>query len=249
MNTPPAKVLIAGALGQDGAYLCELALRHGCTVVGGVRTLAQANGDRAWRLGHLGIAERVLLAEMDMADAGSIEAALRAHQPDTVFNLAAQSSVARSFESPLETAAANGMGAVHLFESARRSPRPIRVVQATSADIVSGAPDGPVNGTSPYGAAKAFAHLMARVYRESLGTFVSSAVLYNHESPLRGREFVSRKIIAALVSIRAGKQDQLLLGNLAARRDWSHARDIVEGLWQIGAAARAGEFALGSGES
>jgi GDPmannose 4,6-dehydratase len=134
-----------------------------------------------------------------------------------------------------------------LFESARRSGRPVRVVQAASADILAGGLDGPVIGTSPYGAAKAFAHLMARVYRDSLGTFVSSAILYNHESPLRGREFVTRKIIASLVDIRIGRQDRLLLGNLAARRDWSHARDIVDGLWQIGLAPQAGEFALGSG--
>lgn len=244
-----AKVLVTGALGQDGAYLCDLALREGCVVIGGVRDVARAGGDRGWRLRHLGIAERVELVEMDLSDARSIDAALRAHQPDTVFNLAAQSSVARSFELPLETAAANGMGAVQLFESARRSSRPMRVVQAASADILAGGLDGPVNGTSPYGAAKAFAHLMARVYRDSLSTFVSSAILYNHESPLRGREFVTRKIIAALVNVRAGRQDRLLLGNLAARRDWSHARDIVQGLWRIAAAAQPGEFALGSGET
>jgi GDPmannose 4,6-dehydratase len=225
MNTSPTKVLIAGALGQDGAYLCELALRLGCTVVGGVRDVAHAGGDRAWRLRYLGIAERVSLVEMNMADADSIDAALRLHHPDTVFNLAAQSSVARSFESPLETAAANGMGAVRLFESARHSPRAIRVVQATSADIMSGALNGPVSGTSPYGAAKAFAHLMARVYRESLGTFVSSAILYNHESPLRGR---------------AGEHSRRQAGSTAARQPGRASRLVARTRHRGGSVADRG---------
>lgn len=246
----PTTVLVTGALGQDGAYLCELALRHGCTVVGGVRNAAEAAASgRLWRLQQLGIAERVTLIEMDLADGGSVERALAAHRPALVFNLAAQSSVARSFAAPLGTVRTNGLGAAQLFEAARTASYPVRVVQAASADILSGGLDGPVAASSPYGAAKAFAHLMARVYRESLGTFVSSAILYNHESPLRGPEFVTSKIVASLVAVRAGRLERLLLGNLDARRDWSHARDIVEGLWCIGAAARPGEFELGSGRT
>jgi GDPmannose 4,6-dehydratase len=244
----PTTALITGALGQDRAYLGELALRHGCTVSGGVRGAARVVGsERAWRLRHLGIEQRLVWAELDLRDAHSIDAALRAHQPDVVFNLAAQSSVRVSFDSPLETAETNAMGALRPFEAARRAPWPVRVVQAASADILAADLDGAVRAASPYAASKAFAHLMARVYRESLGVFVSSAVLYNHESPLRGREFVTHKIVTALVKIRAGKQNQLALGNLDAQRDWSHARDIADGLWRIATAQHPGETMLGSG--
>jgi GDPmannose 4,6-dehydratase len=246
----PSTVLVTGALGQDGAYLCELALHRGCSVIGAVRNATSAlSGGRAWRLRHLGIAERVQWAEFDLCDAESMHEALHVHRPDVVFNLAAQSSVVRSFEQPLETAAVNGMGAVNLFELARHAPWPVRIVQAASADILAAELDGPVQAASPYAAAKAFAHLMARVYRDDMGVFVSSAVLYNHESPLRGPEFVTRKIVAGLVDIQAGRQERLLLGNLEARRDWSHARDIVEGLWQLAIAAQPSEVALGSGQT
>lgn len=245
----PATVLVTGALGQDGAYLSQLALEHGCVVIGAVRDARTAHGERAWRLRHLGIDQRVTWVDLDLRDAASIDATLGAHRPDVVFNLAAQSSVARSFESPVETAETNAIGALRLFEAVRRAHWPIRVVQATSADILAGALDGPVQATSPYAAAKAFAQLTARIYRESLGVFVSSAVLYNHESPLRGSEFVTSKIVASLVKIRAGRPEPLALGNLDARRDWSHARDIVDGLWRIATAAVACEAALGSGRT
>jgi len=139
------------------------------------------------------------------------------------------------------------MGALRLFEEVRRATWPVRAVQAASADILAAELDGPVQAASPYAAAKAFAHLAARVYRESLGVFVSSAVLHNHESPLRGGEFVTSKIVASLVKIRSGRLDRLALGNLEARRDWSHARDIVDGMWRIATAERPGEIALGSG--
>lgn len=247
-NQPLKTVLIAGVLGQDGAYLAEHALRLGCTVIGGVRDLASvAQPDRAWRLQHLKLVSRVRLVEFDLRDSSSMATALQAHRPDAVFNLAAVSSVAQSFQSPIATTEVTGMGALRLFEAARQASWPIRVLQPSSADILVDTVEGPVRAASPYGAAKAFAHLMARVYRDSMGVFISTVVLFNHESPLRGPEFVTRKIVSTLVDIRAGRPEHLLLGNLNARRDWSHARDIVDGMWRIVGADQAGEYVLGSG--
>jgi len=256
----PERVLITGILGQDGAYLARHLLDQGHGVVGLGRRLDDAS--RRWRLRHLEVDGKVELIELDLDTvrdpATELVPRLQAARIDRIIHLAAQSSVARSLAEPLLTADSVGLGAVRLFEAARLLGG-LPVLLASSAEIldVQGRAlldeHTPLTARSPYGAAKAFAHLMARVYRGSLATPVSSAILFNHESPLRGPEFVTAKIVREMVRIRlelsagAPEPAPLRLGRLGVLRDWSHARDIVDGLWRIARQPTAGEYLLASG--
>ncbi len=260
----PERVLITGILGQDGAYLARHLLDRGHSVIGLGRRLDDAS--RRWRLRHLGVDEAVELIELDLNGvsdpAAELVPLLQATRIDRIVHLAAQSSVARSLAEPLLTADSVGLGAVRLFEAARLMGG-LPVLQASSAEILEVRANGqehrpldehtPLAARSPYGAAKAFAHLMARVYRSSLATPVSSAILFNHESPLRGPEFVTAKIVREMVRIRreltVGMPEPapLRLGRLGVLRDWSHARDIVDGLWRIATQPEADEYLLASG--
>jgi GDPmannose 4,6-dehydratase len=245
------KALITGVLGQDGSYLAQHALNNGFEVIGGAR--GELTDDRLWRLRHLGIADQVQFTPFDLGDSALIEQQIKLHKPDLIFNMAAQSSVGDSFSTPLATAEVGGMGALRIFEVARWADWAPRVFQASSSEIFGCIADAQhsentgFNPKTPYGATKLFAHIMAEAYRASYGTFVSTGILFNHESPLRGENFVTRKITKSLAQIRAGRLDTLYLGNLDACRDWSHARDFVDAMWRIVQLPKPDNFVIASG--
>lgn len=245
-------ILITGILGQDGSYLAKHALELGHTVIGGIR--GEADSDRTWRLKHLGIVEDVRFVPFDLVDPASIDDAIRGTAPDIIFNFAAQSSVGESFTHPVATAEAGGIGAVRIFEHARACGNGIRVFQASSSEIFGDisdthhSEDSFFNPKTPYGATKLFAHIMAEAYRASYGTHVSTGILFNHESPLRGANFVTRKITKSLAQVKLGRLERLTLGNLDARRDWSHAKDFVQAIWKIMALDKPDNFVLASGK-
>jgi GDPmannose 4,6-dehydratase len=227
---------ITGITGQDGAYLAELLLSKGYRVFGAYRRTSSVN---FWRLQELGIGshENLKLVEFDLTDPGVCMSLIQRIQPDEVYNLAAQSFVGVSFEQPTTTAQITGVGALHLLEAIRLVNPKIRFYQASTSEMFGKVQAIPQSEStafyprSPYGVAKLYAHWMTVNYREAHGIFGSSGILFNHESPLRGREFVTRKITDAFARIRAGQLDTLELGNLDAKRDWGYAREYVEGMW------------------
>ncbi len=243
------KALISGITGQDGAYLAELLLSKGYDVTGTYRRASSVN---FWRIEELGIEDhpRLRLVEYDLTDASSSIRLIQSEQPDEVYNLAAQSFVGVSFEQPLATASITGLGPVHLLEAIRIVNPRIRFYQASTSEMfgkvqaIPQAEDTPFYPRSPYGVAKLYAHWMTVNYRESYDMFAASGILFNHESPLRGREFVTRKITDSVAKIVQGKLEVLELGNLDAQRDWGYAKDYVEGMWRILQADRPDTFVL-----
>lgn len=231
-------VLITGVTGQDGAYLAQLLLEKGYAVYGTYRRTSSVN---FWRIEELGIQNHpnLHLVEYDLTDLGASIALLQKIQPVEIYNLAAQSFVGVSFDQPSTTAQITGMGALHLLEAIRLVNPKIRFYQASTSEMfgkVQAVPQTestPFYPRSPYGVAKLYAHWMTVNYRESHGIFGCSGILFNHESPLRGREFVTRKITDAVAKIRLGKLDVLELGNLDAQRDWGYAKEYVEGMWRM----------------
>lgn len=229
------KAFVTGITGQDGAYLAEHLLGLGYEVLGAFRRASSMN---FWRLEELGIDQHpnLKLVEFDLTDQAVAIRLLQEHRPDEVYNLAAQSFVAVSFEQPLLTAEITGKGAVHLLEAIRIVNPAIRFYQASTSEMfgkvqcVPQNEDTPFYPRSPYGIAKLYAHWMTVNYRESYGIFGASGILFNHESPLRGREFVTRKITDGVARIVHGKSDCLELGNLDAKRDWGFAKDYVKGM-------------------
>ncbi|MBC7456204.1 MAG: GDP-mannose 4,6-dehydratase, partial [Massilia sp.] len=232
------KALVTGITGQDGAYLAQLLLEKGYAVTGTYRRSSSVN---FWRIEELGIERdpNLTLVEYDLTDLSSGIRLIESADPDEVYNLAAQSFVGVSFEQPVATAAITGLGPVHLLEAIRIIKPSARFYQASTSEMfgkVQAIPqveDTPFYPRSPYGVAKLYAHWMTVNYRESYGIFGASGILFNHESPLRGREFVTRKITDSVAKIVLGKLDVLELGNLDAKRDWGYAREYVEGMWRI----------------
>jgi GDPmannose 4,6-dehydratase len=232
------KALVTGITGQDGAYLAELLLEKGYEVTGTYRRTSSVN---FWRIEELGIQSHpnLTLVEYDLTDLGSSIRLLQSAQPDEVYNLAAQSFVGVSFEQPVTTAEITGVGPVNLLEAIRIVNPKIRFYQASTSEMfgkVQAVPqkeDTPFYPRSPYGVAKLYAHWMTVNYRESYGIFGCSGILFNHESPLRGREFVTRKITDSVAKIHLGQLDVLELGNMDAKRDWGFAKEYVEGMWRI----------------
>jgi GDPmannose 4,6-dehydratase len=232
------KALVTGITGQDGAYLAQLLLEKGYHVTGTFRRSSSVN---FWRIEELGIAQHpnLALVEYDLTDLSSSIRLIENCRPDEVYNLAAQSFVGVSFEQPVTTASITGLGAVNLLEAIRIVHPKARFYQASTSEMfgkVQAIPqveDTPFYPRSPYGVAKLYAHWMTVNYRESYGIFGSSGILFNHESPLRGREFVTRKITDSVAKIVQGKLDVLELGNLDAKRDWGFAKEYVEGMWRI----------------
>jgi GDPmannose 4,6-dehydratase len=230
--------VVTGITGQDGAYIAEILLTRGFTVVGTYRRTSSVN---IWRLKELGIAEHpnLRLVEYDLIDQSVAIRLIKKWQPDMVFNLAAQSFVGVSFDQPIATAQYTGIGAVHLLEAIRIEKPNCRYYQASTSEmfgLVQAIPQNentPFYPRSPYAAAKLYAHWMTVNYRESYGLFASSGILFNHESPLRGQEFVTRKITNSVARIELGMQRSIQLGNLDAQRDWGHAREYVEGMIAI----------------
>ncbi len=230
------KAIVTGITGQDGAYLAELLLEKGYAVYGTFRRTASVN---FWRIEELGIQNHpnLHLVEYDLTDASNSIRMVSDIQPDEIYNLAAQSFVGVSFEQPLATAHITGLGAVHLLEAIRIVNPNIKFYQASTSEMfgeVQAIPQvesTPFYPRSPYGVAKLYAHWMTINYRESYGIFGSSGILFNHESPLRGREFVTRKITDSVAKIKLGKLECLELGNMDAKRDWGFAKEYVEGMY------------------
>lgn len=241
--------VITGITGQDGAYLAQLLLDKGYTVYGTYRRTSSTN---FWRIEELGIQNHpnLHLREYDLTDISTAIRLLQSTKATEVYNLAAQSFVGVSFDQPLTTAEITGIGAVHLLEAIRIVNPKIRFYQASTSEMfgkVQAIPQiesTPFYPRSPYGVAKLYAHWMTVNYRESYGIFASSGILFNHESPLRGREFVTRKITDSFAKIKLGQLDVLELGNLDAKRDWGYAKDYVEGMWRILQAKEADTFVL-----
>ncbi|MGF6692101.1 GDPmannose 4,6-dehydratase [Metapseudomonas resinovorans] len=230
--------IITGITGQDGAYLAQLLLEKGYSVYGTFRRTSSVN---FWRIEELGIKNdpNLHLVEHDLTDLSASIRLMEKAQPSEVYNLAAQSFVGVSFDQPLTTAEITGLGAVNLLEAIRIVNPKIRYYQASTSEMfgkVQAIPQiesTPFYPRSPYGVAKLYAHWMTINYRESYDIFGSSGILFNHESPLRGKEFVTRKITDAVACIQLGKQDRLELGNMDAKRDWGFAKEYVEGMWRM----------------
>jgi GDPmannose 4,6-dehydratase len=241
--------VVTGVTGQDGAYLAGLLLEKGYTVHGTYRRTSSVN---FWRLEELGLAshERLHLVEYDLTDLGASISLLNRAQPVEVYNLAAQSFVGVSFEQPTTTAQITGLGALNILDAIRLVDPKIRFYQASTSEMfgkVQAVPqkeDTPFYPRSPYGVAKLFAHWMTVNYRESYDMFASSGILFNHESPLRGREFVTRKITDSVARIKLGKLDVLELGNIDAKRDWGYAQEYVDGMWRMLQADQPDTFVL-----
>ena len=241
--------ILTGITGQDGAYLAELLLGKGYSVYGTYRRTSSVN---FWRMEELGIQNHpnLHLVEYDLTDLGASIALVQKVQPDEIYNLAAQSFVGVSFDQPSTTAQITGIGALNLLEAIRLVNRKIRFYQASTSEMfgkVQAVPqveDTPFYPRSPYGVAKLYAHWMTVNYRESYDIFGSSGILFNHESPLRGREFVTRKITDSVAKIKLGKLDVLELGNLDAKRDWGYAKEYVEGMWRMLQADQPDTFVL-----
>ncbi|WP_375396488.1 GDP-mannose 4,6-dehydratase [uncultured Sphingomonas sp.] len=227
--------IVTGISGQDGAYLAENLLGRGYTIYGTYRRTSSVN---FWRIDELGIADHpnLKLVEYDLTDMGSAIRLIETSAATEIYNLAAQSFVGVSFDQPITTGQITGLGAAYLLEAIRTVNRAIRFYQASTSEMfgkVQAIPQNeetPFYPRSPYGVAKLYAHWLTVNYRESFDIFGTSGILFNHESPLRGREFVTRKITDTVAKIALGKADLLELGNLDAKRDWGYAKDYVEGM-------------------
>lgn len=232
------KAIITGVTGQDGAYLAQLLLTKGYEVYGTYRRTSSVN---FWRLDELDTVNHpnLHLVEFDLTDLGTTISLVQKVQPDEIYNLAAQSFVGVSFEQPSTTAHITGLGALNILEAIRLICPNAKFYQASTSEMfgkVQAIPqveETPFYPRSPYGVAKLYAHWMTVNYRESYNIFGSSGILFNHESPLRGKEFVTRKITDTVARIKLGMTDILELGNLDAKRDWGYAKDYVEGMWRI----------------
>lgn len=230
--------VITGITGQDGAYLTRKLIQDGYNVVGTYRRTSSVN---FWRLEELGMLGRpeLTLVEYDLTDPGSAMRLLSQHEPREIYNLAAQSFVGVSFDQPAATATITGLGTLHLLEAIRIIDKSIRFYQASTSEMFGKVQAIPQNEStpfyprSPYGVAKLYAHWMTVNYRESYGIFGCSGILFNHESPLRGREFVTRKITDSVARIKLGQLDAIELGNLDARRDWGYAEEYVDGMYRM----------------
>lgn len=248
------KAFVTGVTGQDGAYLSQLLLEKGYQVFGGVRRLSSQN---LWRLEQLGILnnEQFKLLDFELTDPMNVFRTIEKAEPDEIYNLAAQSFVGVSFEQPFATAQITGLGALNILEGIREVNPQIKYYQASTSEMfgkVQSIPQTestPFYPRSPYGVAKLYAHWLTVNYRESFDIFASSGILFNHESPLRGLEFVTRKITHAVAMIKAGKQKTLELGNLDAKRDWGFAGDYVEGMWRMLQVEKPDTFVLATNET
>lgn len=248
------KALITGITGQDGAYLARLLLNKNYVVYGTYRRTASSN---FWRIDELGIRNHpnLHLVEYDLTDLGSAIRLLSNTEVNEIYNLAAQSFVGVSFDQPITTAQITGIGSLHLLEAIRIINPTIKFYQASTSEMFGKVQEipqtekTPFYPRSPYGVAKLYAHWITINYRESYNIFGSSGILFNHESPLRGLEFVTRKITDAVARIRLGKQDYLEIGNLDAKRDWGYADDYVEGMWRMLQADIPNTYVLATGRT
>jgi GDPmannose 4,6-dehydratase len=252
--------IITGITGQDGSYLTELLLGKGYTVYGLVRRCSLNNN--TWRIEHLLKSSRLLIQYGDITDVSSIRSIISVatfHPPERleIYNLAAQSHVQRSFEMPEYTLQSDGAGVLHILEAIRTHPLKdrIRFYQASTSELYGKVQEVPQKETtpfyprSPYGVAKLYGFWITKNYRESYGIFATNGILFNHESPRRGEDFVTRKITKGIRDIMDGKQEHIAVGNLDARRDWGHAKDYVEAMWRVLQADEARDWVVATGET
>lgn len=243
---------ITGITGQDGAYLAQLLLSKGYKVSG---LLARRSSDTLWRLRHLGIESDVQLVDGDITDLSSLIRIIEQTKADEIYNLAAQSFVGTSWSQPLLTGNVTGLGAVNVLEAMRIVNPTARFYQASTSEMFGLIQEAvqseqtPFYPRSPYGAAKLYAHWMTVNYRESFGLHTSSGILFNHESPLRGIEFVTRKVTDAAARIKLGLQTELRLGNIDVKRDWGFAGDYVEAMWLMLQQERGDDFVIATGKT
>jgi len=250
--------LITGITGQDGAYLAEMLLQKGYVVHGVKRRSSSLNTQR---VDHLYVdpherATRFFMHYGDMTDATNLIRLMQETQPDEIYNLAAQSHVQVSFETPEYTANSDALGTLRLLEAIRilRMEGKVRFYQASTSELYGNSPapqneKTPFAPRSPYAAAKLYAYWITVNYREAYGMHASNGILFNHESPIRGETFVTRKISRAVAAIETGRQDMLFIGNINSKRDWGHARDYVEGMWMILQQPKPDDFVLATGET
>lgn len=248
------KALVTGITGQDGAYLAEFLLQKGYRVYG---THRRSSTNNFWRIRELGIDAHpdLRLVEYDLTDLGNSLRIIEQSEPDEIYNLAAQSFVGSSFQQPETTAQITALGALRLLEAIRVINPKIKFYQASTSEMFGKVMAVPQEETtpfyprSPYGIAKLYAHWLTINYRESYGIFASSGILFNHESPLRGLEFVTRKITDSFAKITLGKQEFIELGNLEAKRDWGYAKEYVRGMWLILQHNKPDNFVLATGKT
>ena len=246
------KAFISGILGQDGAYLAEFLLKKGYQVYGGSRRNSQ---DELYRLQVLGIENEINLVPFDLLDADNVFETISDGQFDEFYNLAAQSFVGTSWATPILTSNTDAMGPLYVLDAIKRSSAHTKFYQASTSGMFGliqeprQSDSTPFYPRSPYGVAKLFAHSMTVNYRESYGLHASSGILFNHESPLRGVQFVTKKITTQLSEISLGKRDIMFLGNLDSKRDWGYAKEYVEGMWQMLQLKSGDDFVLASGKT
>ena len=246
------RALITGITGQDGAYLAKFLLEKDYEVFGTYRRLSTPN---FWRLQCLSIFEKVNLIPADLVDAGSIVEAIKISEPDEIYNLAAQSFVGASFEQPIGTGEITGLGVLMVLEAIRQINTKIKFYQASTSELygnghsVSLTENSPFRPSSPYAAAKLYGFWSTKIYREGYNIFACNGILFNHESPLRGLEFVTRKISNAVAKISLGLEKELRLGNLEAKRDWGYAPDYVESMWLILQQQESDDYVIATNEA
>jgi len=244
--------LVTGITGQDGAYLAQFLLQKGYKVFGTYRRLSTPN---FWRLQYLGIFDQVELLPVDLLDSFSITEAIKISRPDEIYNLAAMSFVGASFEQPLASAEITGLGVVKFLEAIRNIAPDVRFYQASTSEMYGDNPfteqseDTLFEPSSPYAAAKLYAHSMVKIYRKGYGIFACNGILFNHESPLRGLEFVTRKITNAVAKISLGLEDHIELGNIEAKRDWGYAPEYVEAMWLMLQQQEPDDFVIATNET
>jgi len=245
------KALITGITGQDGPYLAEFLLEKGYDVVGTYRRTSHKSFER---LEAFDILDKVDVVRADLTDQISLNKVIKDTKPDEVYNLAAQSFVGVSFEQPILTSNVTGLGAIRLFEAVKEFSPDSKIYQASSSEMFGNSDeikneDSRLHPASPYGIAKVFAHKSAQHYREAYGMFISSGILFNHESPYRGLEFVTKKITSAIGNIISKKQDKIILGNIKAKRDWGFAGDYVKAMWLMLQQKTADDYVIATGKS
>ncbi len=245
------KALITGITGQDGAYLAKFLLEKNYEVMGTFRRTSHRSLER---LEVLDLMNKVELIKMDLTDQISINKTIKYSQPDELYNLGAQSFVGASFDQPLLTSNVNGLGALGVFEAAKEFSPHSKIYQASSSEMFGNSDqmkneNSRMYPASPYGISKVFAHKTAQHYREAYDIFIACGILFNHESPLRGLEFVTKKITSAVARIKTNKQETLYLGNIKAKRDWGFAGDYVKAMWLMLQQKKPSDYVVATNES
>ena len=244
--------IITGISGQDGAYLAQFLLKKKYKIIGLDR---RSSRDERWRLNYLGIEQKIIFEYIDLSDISSIERVFNKYKINELYNLAAQSFVGTSFDVPISTCDVNALGTLRVLEMIRNKNKQIKFYQASTSEMFGDVFETPqdentkFNPQSPYAISKVFAHYMTKNYRDSYNIFACSGILFNHESPLRGEEFVTRKITLGLAKIKAGKMSCLYLGNLNAKRDWGYAGDYVEAMWLMMQKNKADDYVIATNKS